>query len=123
MSHHVFYKLLKDNYERRIKYDLLSAKYGSIEAMINLVKIYYNNNYKIAEKYIDMIIDSNNIKAINEIIKYCKNKKKIHDIYMKAMDNNKDEAMWYSLLLLNKVPIDNNEDEEMWYSLLLLNKV
>ena len=91
MSSLDFYRLLKDNYEQRIKYYLLAAKYGSIDAMINLVKIYYNNNYKLAEKYIDMIIDSNNIKAINKIIKYFKNKKKIHDIYMKAMDNNEDD--------------------------------
>lgn len=109
MTDRIFYKLGRINYKRGaidlgIRYYLIAVDYGSVDAMVDLTEIYYKNNQiEQAEKLIDSIIASNNLEAINKIVKYCKSLNKMHNLYMKAIENNEDKAMWYSLLLLNKV--------------------
>jgi hypothetical protein len=109
MTDRIFYKLGRINYKRGainigIRYYWIAVDYGSIDAMVDLTEIYYKNNqFETVEKLIDSIIATNNLEAINKIVKYCRSLNKMHNLYMKAIENNEDKAMWYSLLLLNKV--------------------
>ena len=109
MTDRIFYKLGRINYKRGainigIRYYWIAVDYGSIDAMIDLTEIYYKNNqFETVDKLIDSIIATNNLEAINKIVKYCRSLNKMHNLYMKAIENNEDKAMWYSLLLLNKV--------------------
>jgi hypothetical protein len=109
MTDRIFYKLGRINYKRGainigLRYYWIAVDYGSVDAMVDLTEIYFNNNqFEPAEKLIDLIIATNDLEAINKIVKYCKSLNKIHLLYMKAIENNEDKAMWYSLLLLNKV--------------------
>jgi hypothetical protein len=109
MTDRIFYKLGRLNFKRGainigLQYYFLAIDYGSIDAMVDLTEIYYNNNQlDIVDKLIDSIICTNNLEAINKIVKYCRSLNKMHLLYMKAIENHEEKAMWYSLLLLNKV--------------------